>query len=132
LPALKASGPGPVLEVPVTILPPRFHRLPLLGARLEPRWLRPTRGTVESLVAVARDERTRTASGPVVLNCMFHNVEIMAGLSPYAKNEAEADAILNRLAGLLAYARAEGIAVVGLADIAAIFAEAEARVTQPA
>jgi hypothetical protein len=132
MPALKASGPGPVLEVPVTILPSRFHRLPLIGAQFEPRWLRPTHGTSASLVAVARDERTRTENGPVVLNCMFHNVEIMAGLSPYAKDQTAADAILNRLAGLLAYARSEGIAVVGLTDIAAIFAQAGARVPEPA
>jgi hypothetical protein len=131
MPERKAGKPGPVLEVPVTILPSRFARLPLVGARLEPRWLRPTHGRVESLVAVARDERTRTKNRHVVLNCMFHNVEIMAGLSPYAKTDAQADAILNRLAGLLAFARAEGIAVVGLTDIAAVFAEAEARVPEP-
>ncbi len=132
VPELKASESGPVLEVPVTILPSRFQHLPLIGTRFEPRWLRPTHGSVESLVAVARDERTRVKNGPVVLNCMFHNVEIMAGLSPYAKNEAEADAILNRLAGLLAYARSEGIAVVGLTDIATIFTETEVRVSEPA
>lgn len=122
-PARAAAEPGSLLEVPVTILPSRLARLPLLGAGLEPRWLRPTHGSAESLVAVARDElaRWRGRQRPVVLNCMFHNVEIMPGLSPYAKNEAAADAILKRLAALLAFARAEDIPVVGLADIAGLF-----------
>jgi hypothetical protein len=125
-PEQAATEPGPLLEVPVTILPSRLSRLPLIGARIEPRWLRPTRGTAEGLMNVARDELAcaREADRPVVLNCMFHNVEIIPGLSPYAKNEAEADAILQRLAALLAFARGEGIAVVGLSDIADIFAQA--------
>jgi hypothetical protein len=125
-----AAVAGPILEVPVTILPSRFARLPLIGDRFEPRWLRPTHGSAKSIVAVARDELARASQQPVVLNCMFHNVEIMAGLSPYAKNAARADAILHRLAELLAFARAEGIAVVGLADIAAEFAPAA--VVEPA
>jgi hypothetical protein len=61
---------------------------------------------------------------------MFHNVEIMPGLSPYARNAAEADAILKRLAALLDFARCEGIAVVGLGDIAGLFISAAMR--QPA
>ncbi len=113
-PARLATEPGPLLEVPVTILP---SRLPVLGRWLEPRWLRPTRGSLNSLLAVARDERKRARSSPVVLNCMFHNVEIMPGLSPYAQTEAAADAILARLAGLLAMAQREGIRCVGLGDI---------------
>lgn len=127
VPELVASGPGDILEVPVTILPSRFANLPLIGGRFEPRWLRPTHGTAASLVAVARDELARAKGDPVVLNCMFHNVEIMPGLSPYARDEAAATAILERLAGLLAFARAEGIAVVGLADIAEIFAPQDVR-----
>jgi len=122
-PADVSLTPGPLLEVPVTILPSRFAGWPLIGQKLEPRWLRPTRGTAAGLVQVARDALARTAGStrPVVLNCMFHNVEIMPGLSPYAANEAEADAILGRLAALLDFARREGIAVVGLGDIAELF-----------
>jgi hypothetical protein len=127
VPELVANEPGDILEVPVTILPSRYANLPLIGDRFEPRWLRPTHGSSESLVQVARDELARAKSGPVVLNCMFHNVEIMPGLSPYAKTAADADAILGRLEALLAFARDEGIAVVGLADIGEIFAPDIAR-----
>ncbi len=134
LPGQAATEPGPLLEVPVTILPSCLSQVPLIGAKVKPRWLRPTCGTADRLIGVARDElaRFQGMGRPVVLNCMFHNVEIMPGLSPYAKNDAEADAILQRLAALLAFARAEGIAVVGLSDIADVFAPAESLVPQPA
>ena len=118
----RIGAPGRLLEVPVTIRP---RRLPLLGRWLEPRWLRPTKATVHSLVRLARDERTRAGNDrPVVLNAMFHNVEIMPGLSPYATNEDQAGAILAHLAGLLRFARAEGIEVVGLSEVAGLFAAA--------
>lgn len=127
VPELVANEPTEILEVPVTILPSRYASLPLVGDRFEPRWLRPTHGTPESIVAVARDELARAKTADVVLNCMFHNVEIMPGLSPYARTQSDADGILGRLAALLAFARSEGIAVVGLADIGEIYAPAELR-----
>lgn len=114
-PARAAATPGSLLEVPVTILP---SRVPIIGRWLEPRWLRPTHGSTNRLLAVVRDAVKRTRSSPVVLNCMFHNVEVMPGLSPYAQTEAAADALLGRLAGLLAMAQREGIRCVGLGDIA--------------
>jgi hypothetical protein len=119
-PSRTAAGPGPLLEVPVTILPSRLAAVPLLGPRLEPRWLRPTRGSTESLLKIARDALI-TSARPAVLNCMFHNVEIMPGLSPYAREAAEADAILSRLAALLDFARHESIAVIGLSEVYGLF-----------
>jgi hypothetical protein len=123
-PSRIAYKPGPLLEVPVTILPARLGAVPLIGPLFEPRWLRPTHGTASSLVAVARDALAlaKGTGRPSVLNCMFHNVDVMAGLSPSAKTAAEADAILGRLAALLDFARAEGIAVVGLSDLVPVFA----------
>ncbi|WP_394850246.1 hypothetical protein LZC95_22665 [Pendulispora brunnea] len=123
-------GTSRMLEVPVTIRPHRVGRvlphLGWLGSRLaqmvEPRWLRPTRNSAEAMADVAREEIASAPRGkPVVLNAMFHNVEIIANGSPYAKNEREAQAILARLEGLLAFARAEGIKVVGLSDVMGIW-----------
>ena len=54
----------------------------------------------------------------MVLNAMFHNVEVVAGASPYAKDEGGVRAILQRLDALLSFAAREGIDVVGLTDIA--------------
>jgi hypothetical protein len=112
--------------VPVTIRPSLLSGIPVIGRWAEPRWLRPTRGSVARLIAVAREEITQVQSSradpPIVLNCMFHNVEIVPRTSPYAANEAEADAIINRLAGLLAFAEREGIRSVGLGDVPELFA----------
>lgn len=125
------EGDAPILEVPVTIRPRAMQRMPLVGKLVEARWLRPTRGTAASLVAVARDEiasaKAARPSAPVVLNAMFHNVEIVPGASPYAADDREAKGILDRLEALLAFAARESIQVVGLGDVPEIVASAEAR-----
>lgn len=121
LEAPEREGAGEILEVPVTIRKRAWNRIPVVGKRIEPRWLRPTRGTAEGLVSVAEDEiadaRHRAPGRPVILNAMFHNVEITPGTSPYAADETGARAILNRLGALLAFAKRESIAVVGLGDV---------------
>jgi hypothetical protein len=122
-PERAAPDAGTLLEVPVTIRPPVIAGIPVIGRWIEPRWLRPTRGSVDRLVKVAQEEigHARSSGRPIVLNCMFHNVEIVQGASPYAKNEAEADAIMKRLAGLLAFAEREGIRSLGLGDVPELF-----------
>jgi hypothetical protein len=104
----------------VTIRPRALGRVPVVGKWIEPRWLRPTRGTPQGIVEVAKEEirSARTAGNhAVVLNAMFHNVEIIPNGSPYAANEAEARGILDRLAALLDFAQREGVKVVGLSDL---------------
>lgn len=114
-------GPASILEVPVTIRRRFLNALPGIGSRVDPRWLRPTRGTEEGLVRVAEDEiadaRRVAPDRPVILNAMFHNVEIVPNTSPYASNEEEARKILDRLRALLSFARRSGISVVGLGDV---------------
>jgi hypothetical protein len=116
-------GASALLEVPVTIRPRALARVPLLGKHVEARWLRPTRSDADELVAIARetvDEETRRGARPVVLNAMFHNVEVVAGVSPYAATDAAAQRILDRVGALLEHARREGIACVGLSDVPAL------------
>jgi len=124
-PELAAPHAGMLLEVPVTIRPSVFAGISLIGRWAEPRWLRPTRGSVARLIEVAREEIRHAQSShsdrPIILNCMFHNVEIVAQASPYAKNEAEADAIMKSLSGLLAFAEREGIHGLGLGDLPELF-----------
>jgi hypothetical protein len=118
------SGKASLLEVPVTIRPPRLGGLPFVGRHLERRWLRPTKNDGRELVAVARETIAETArrrpGRPIVLNAMFHNVEVVSGASPYAATESEADRILGRLGELLAFARREGIVGIGLADVVGV------------
>jgi hypothetical protein len=123
-------GASPLLEVPVTIRPSPLARVPLLGRRLEARWLRPTRNDARELVAIARDaiedaQRARP-DAPVVLNAMFHNVEVVAGVSPYAADDAGARRIVDRLAGLLEFARGAGMEFARLSDVPQILAGAPA------
>jgi hypothetical protein len=114
-------GDARLLEVPVTVRPGRLARVPLLGKRLEHRWLRPTRSSGEALVALAREtveaESREHPGRTVVLNAMFHNVEVVAGASPYASTDDEARRIVERLGTLLEHCRAEGIPCVGLEDV---------------
>jgi hypothetical protein len=124
-------GESPLVEVPVTICARRFSGVPFIGALvrtlLEPRWLRPTHLGADALTAVAQDalhdaRRALEARGesrrPLVLNAMFHNTEVIADASPYARTEPEAQTILARVGGLLEFAARESIRVVGLSDIA--------------
>jgi hypothetical protein len=120
------AGDSSLVEVPVTIRPHPWSRIPLVGRWFEPRWLRPTRSDASDLVRLAEEEvraaRTEDEARPVILNAMFHNVEIIPDASPYAETESEARAILSRLGALLEFAARESIRVVGLSDIAELFA----------
>jgi len=119
-------GTARLLEIPVTIRPSHLARVPVLGKLVEHRWLRPTRSSGDALVAIAREtvaaEREAHPERPVVLNAMFHNVEVVAGTSPYASTDAEAWAIVERVGSLLEYWRSEGLACVGLADVPELLA----------
>jgi hypothetical protein len=116
-------GESPIIEIPVTIRPHSLSRIPLLGRIFEPRWLRPTRTRARALIDVAEQEiRAARSAGTVVLNAMFHNVEVIPDASPYAQTEHEAHAVLNRVASLLAFAARESIRVIGMTDVAGLFA----------
>jgi hypothetical protein len=125
------AGQGPVWEIPVTIRPRLAHRLPVmrgfLARRLPPRWLRPTWGSGGALIDLARDvwnEAPPRDATPPIWNVMFHNVEVVAGASPYSATEGRAQAILGRLARLLAFARAAGARSVGLRDLPELLSSA--------
>ena len=119
-------GESGVLEVPVTIRKRFVNALPLVGRHFEPRWLRPTHSDAEELVRLAEDEiaeARRAAPGrPVILNAMFHNVEVIGAASPYSPDEAAAREVLHRVRALLAFAERESIQVIGLGDVPEIVA----------
>lgn len=120
-------GDCPLWEVPITIRKRWANALPVLGPLVEPRWLRPTHMTGRALVRLAEDELREAFAAPgpkapPVLTCMFHNVEIVPGTSPYAATEGAARRILGAVAELLAFARREDIRVVGLSDLPEVLA----------
>lgn len=119
--------PTDLLEVPVTMRPSRFAALPFVGRHVSGRWLRPTWGSADSLLSVAKQEIERSALAGrqlIVLNCMFHNVEVVPGVSPYAGNETAARSILKKLEELLKFAAREAISVIGLTDLRDIMVSA--------
>lgn len=124
-------GTATLLEVPVTIRPRGLSRVPVVGRYVEPRWLRPTKTRGLELVALAREtieEAARTRPGsPIVLNAMFHNVEVVASTSPYAATDDEARRIVDRLGVLLDHAARHGIACVGLSDVPDLVADSLVR-----
>jgi hypothetical protein len=124
---------GTVLEVPVTIRPFRLAGIPVVGRWAQPRWLCPTRGSVGRLIRLAREEieHAKFSGRPIVLNCMFHNVDVIPGASPFAKNETEADAVIKRLAELLAFAQREGIRSLGLGDVPELFIQSSSPEATP-
>jgi hypothetical protein len=117
----KRPGDANILEIPVTIRRRLVNSLPGIGKHLEPRWLRPTWTDGDGMVRLAQDEiadaRRNTPGRPVILNAMLHNVEIIPDASPYADSESGARKILGRLRSLLAFAKRESIAVIGLGDV---------------
>jgi hypothetical protein len=98
--------------------------MPVVGRFVDHRWLRPTRTSGTGLIRIARDvialARRSGSRATLVLNAMFHNVEVVAGASPYAANEEAARRILDRLSTLLAWTRREGIRSVGLGDVPSV------------
>ena len=117
-------GDGRILQAPVTIRHSFGSGLPFIGKLFEPRWLRPTRTPGSTLVQLARDEiahaQAISPARPVVLTCMFHNVEVTPRMSPYAQTAQEAQSIVDNLRHLLAFARSNHIRVVGLSELPAL------------
>jgi hypothetical protein len=111
----RKQGDLNILEVPVTIVNSFFLGWPLwllrqmssrslLYKRILPRlgvkmpkttWLRPQRSSAQEMINVASTVMDHSPEGkPVVLNMMYHSVEIIPGASPYAATALEVDAII--------------------------------------
>lgn len=107
------EGGNGVLEVPVTV-----RRRWLRG----PHWLRPWFASVASMKETLRYHLQRYRDRPVVvLNMMFHSMEVVPKASPYPQTEAEVARFLDDLSAVLTWCRGEGIDFSGLADAAKAF-----------
>lgn len=129
---LQSQTSGPLLEVPVSIVldklsPKRSLKYILKNKRFpykgsEPVWLRPKFSTtdqfklvVEQLSADFRNEEH------IVFNMMFHNVEVMPGLSPYSLNENDCKTYLGALDWFFNYCHQNNIESVGLSSLYDVF-----------
>ena len=123
---------GRLLQVPVSIENRKRNALKELisaGGGLRHRirkyksvWLRPVFSTTTELIQLARQfSRDYAGREQLVLNMMFHNVEVLPGLSPYSKTESQATAYLKQLHRFFAFCRQEGFTSVGLSALPDIY-----------
>lgn len=107
-----------VLEIPVSMRPRLFRG---------PRWLRPWFSSVETMKQIVHYQLQRHHERPViVLNMMFHSMEIIPKASPYPQTENDVQRFLDNLAEVLDWCRSEGIAFCGAGDVPGYLAEAKA------
>jgi hypothetical protein len=125
---LEEDTAGSILQVPVSIVlkPVKIFReikrtlFGLRGAMQQQRpvWLRPVYSTNAELRVVVDDLLHRYHEHDVVVfNMMFHNVEVMPGLSPYCKTETDCTRYLNQLTFFFEYCKNKNIKSVALTDL---------------
>lgn len=119
---------GKLLEVPVTIINKRnFLPLELLksgmGIRRKPhfyknQWLRPVYSNYNQLCGICNTiVKLEKYSKNVVLNMMFHNVEILPGKSPYTKSSEDAKKYISNLESFFSFLRLNKIIPVTLQEL---------------
>ena len=109
-----------LLEVPVSIVSERLtapqwikyvarqKQLPFNGSRSV--WLRPVlSGMKDFEMIIEKIDRESITQGVIVYNMMFHNVEVMPGLSPYATSESSCRQYLELLEAFFQYTNSKKI-----------------------
>lgn len=104
---LQSSNEGKILEVPVSIRLEEVNffteflksfaglRRPI--NRRVPQWLRPYYSNFKDFKKICNYLKKSYDENMVVYNMMFHNVEVLPGLSPYTKTNKESERYLNLL-----------------------------------
>ena len=112
--ALPRSEKRSILEVPVTVKPKWFRG---------PSWFRPWFSSVDHMKEIVRYHLKKYASNEViVLNMMFHSMEVIPKASPYPQNEQEGARFVSDMVDVLSWCRAEGVQFVPLKELANIWA----------
>ena len=130
---LTVSQPGgELLEVPVSITLnklslPAFIKYIIKNKRIpfnrsSPAWLRPKFSGTSQFRKIVEDISDRySAQENVVFNMMFHNVEVMPGLSPYSASAADAAEYIRSIEWFLNYCNEQNIQSTGLSSLYDIF-----------
>ncbi|HVU99205.1 MAG TPA: hypothetical protein VHE34_28480 [Puia sp.] len=85
-------------------------------------WLRPWYSPAEQLIGIARQYlQTYSHKDTVVLNMMFHNVEVLPGLSPYTATEEDCRLYLQQLRTFFEFCNTEGIQGIALSKLYDVF-----------
>lgn len=123
---------GQLLQVPVSIALKKRNpvkewissaaglRHPYRNTR--PLWLRPFYSTAQEMICIAEAFQEKyNRQDAVVLNMMFHNVEVLPGLSPYTQTNEDCKAYLRELDIFLSYCNANNITGIGLSELYEIY-----------
>lgn len=109
---LEADDRGCILEVPVSIIERRIL------FRKKPIWLRPHVSDFNDFLKVINTQTaTHRDNRYLVFNIMFHNVEVLPGLSPYSQSEADCEAYLGLLDKFFTFCSNNQIKSIGLTDV---------------
>lgn len=106
-----------LLEVPVTLERVRRFFTP------KTLWLRPSYVRLEQMVEIVRRyEKKYAAREHLVVNMMFHNVEVIPGKSPYTRSQTDVDSYLDFVASFLAHCKNRGFEGITLSELHDVFA----------
>jgi hypothetical protein len=125
---LERDPQGAILQVPVTVTEApavwwkelKRTRFGTRGTirRRRPLWLRPVYASLQECVRIAEEYFARYQHEEVVvLNMMFHNVEVMPGLSPYTRSEKDCQQYLGLLEDFFSYCRQHQVKGIKLSDV---------------
>jgi hypothetical protein len=114
----RADTPGArrILEIPVSMRP-RFAR--------SPSWLRPWLSDVRTMKGLVHHHLKRHTKRPiVVLNMMFHSMEVIPKASPYPQSESDVRKFTEQLRQILGWCSEQGFQFSALKDVRQKFVEA--------
>jgi len=98
-----------LLEVPVTTMRRHFRG---------PAWFRPWFSSVNQMKKVATHYLHRhRGQKEVVLNMMFHSMEVVPAASPYPQTVSEVERFIGDMHEVLSWCRSQGFEFCGLADL---------------
>jgi hypothetical protein len=133
---LLETGDSRVLEVPVSIISSRFRRnssilnntkVPILVrgifSKIFPaRWLRPSFQTSDEMLYVIKKlMKMYYANENIILNMMFHSMEIIPNASPYSKTEEECQLFLNKMGSVFQFCISNNTSFVTLSELYPIY-----------
>ncbi len=108
-----------LFSMPFRSLPRPLSRIFEWVRPLRPDWLRPTYLDGDAMIALV--DRVLAEEPDAVLNMMFHSNELMPGMSPFVRTEAEAEAFVGRIDRVCRHLISLGVEPVTLSGAAREF-----------
>jgi len=120
-------GDSKILEVPISIVGSKFRTPIKLFNRIVSKifptyWLRPSDQSVEEMLYVIKKiKKQNSGKENVVLNTMFHSMEVIPDASPYNKTEKDCKEFLKKIEKVLEYCKINKFDFVTLSELYSYF-----------